>query len=718
MWFQPSFLFSIILGLILRLQPNIASISGTWHINNKGYPMQTGTTLSRSILVIKQSDEPHNTCDGLSAEFISIQGTQSTVEITQCSITQSFYINNTILFNFCVDKTSCFEGKILEGIMTGHTCTKSINQQNCSSNNANSLLPFSGWNQLYFDTIFPLRGKYNASRDFLLTIYPLNKYINNNLTSYSHIRIDYNETSNQYIGRYKIFQQIHGNKHDEQLEYDLKITKWDGINIQFMLYPYPANQSIYQTFTGNIQFITLQDGSKIISRNINGTYKDSRYPKQQAIFTGVRWNILSPGLLYDTNRTNFILWQNTTRMLLKFLMMFGDPQPVSIEQNITKTSVSNSCLGIHRDDNCNAHVQNYEIYNVTLDFTIPNWYDNNRQYIRKVHGFMSFPFNYKNVSQFILSVNGHSGSSYQMMFTPNDTHDWYGDAFARRNYIELSIDISHRNTTPMYHDIYNNGDDPQHDNGPHPAIRYYDQNDMIFSDFEEDGERVWDAYHSAKWLMSTDTKNIFDINVADIIDKNRVYVSGLSMGGEITTFVGGLFANDIFCGVIPAGFSPDLDVMWYHGNHPCWRWTNANIREHMDTATLHGLIVPNLLVVLTGQGDSTYSNHNPPYSGDKQVLRRSRSYMSNNNVYKPFNLNVFHYLHYDVHRWHAGDIDDDQMNDTHLYVQIPNNIEPTHQNMYNDMVWQNVANTSSVECPNNSSYFNVFELLQYYSSNK
>eukprot|EP01084_Bolivina_argentea_P270309 459591_1 len=710
---------AFLLFLLLNSLCNIgsSSIIGLWHINDKGYPLQSATTLQRSTLIISQK-QSSNECDGLSAMFLDETMKEHQISITQCFISQSFFINNTIIFNFCIDNKHCFDGKIIKGIMTGHQCISSTNKQNCSDNNPSTITPFSGWNQLDFDGQYSLRFQYNVPRDYLLNIKPLNKDINNGLTSLCHLRIDYNETNKKYIGRYKIFYQLHSNEkdHGEQLEYDLNIISYNGSHLQFILYPNPTDLSITQTFTMNIKSVTLSNGTQLLSRNITGTYNDSRYKSLSSTFNGVRWNIFSFGLINEMNSTKFQLWQNRTRTQLKFLMMFGNPMYKSVNENVTKVNVSETAYGWQRDDNYKQHAQNYNIYNITLDFQIPNYYKPNKLLSRKVHGYVSIPFNSKNGNKlpFVVGVNGHSGSSWQLMYPPDQNIYWYGDAFARRNYIVFAIDISHRNSTPLYSN-FKQGDDPEHDNHAHPAIIV---NGYNFSDFEEDGERVWDAYHSAKWLMSTDTKNIFDINVADIIDKNRVYVSGLSMGGEITTFVGGLFANDIFCGVIPAGFSPDLDVMWYHGNHPCWRWTNANIREHMDTATLHGLIVPNLLVVLTGQGDSTYSNHNPPYSGDKQVLRRSRSYMSNNNVYKPFNLNVFHYLHYDVHRWHAGDIDDDQMNDTHLYVQIPNNIEPTHQNMYNDMVWQNVANTSSVECPNNSSYFNVFELLQYYSSNK
>ena len=308
-----------------------------------------------------------------------------------------------------------------------------------------------------------------------------------------------------------------------------------------------------------------------------------------------------------------------------------------------------------------------------------------------------------------------------MMFTPNNTHDWYGHAYSRRNYIQLSIDISHRNVTSMYHDHYNQGDDPEHDNGPHPAIRYYGANDRMFSDFEEDGERVYDAIHATKWFFSD--MNPYKDKLVNINDDER-YVTGHSMGGEITTFIGALFSNELFKGgVIPGGFSPDLDVMYYHGNHPCWRWMNSNIREHIDTSVLHGLIIPRLLIVETGQMDTTYSNHNPPYSSDKQVMRRTREYETYfhenryfSDDYDAFNLGIFHYLHYDVHHYHVGDIDDNNPNLTHLYVQLSDYLKP---NGFDDVEWQIIANTSSVKCPlNDSVYFNLFNLLNYFQLNQ
>lgn len=58
----------------------------------------------------------------------------------------------------------------------------------------------------------------------------------------------------------------------------------------------------------------------------------------------------------------------------------------------------------------------------------------------------------------LLAVNGHRGSGWQHIFTNSSDIYWYGNGYARRRYIILSVDISHRNDTPLYSN-YNLGDD-------------------------------------------------------------------------------------------------------------------------------------------------------------------------------------------------------------------------------------------------------------------
>lgn len=160
--------------------------------------------------------------------------------------------------------------------------------------------------------------------------------------------------------------------------------------------------------------------------------------------------------------------------------------------------------------------------------------------------------------------------------------------------------------------FYNNvthGDDCQHGNCEHPSIIWPGFAD---SDFEEDGERVWDAMRAVDYLLTLPA-----------VDPKRIVVTGLSLGGEITTWTAALDAR--LAAAMPAGYSPDTDVMYYHGNHPCWLWRWSNVREYIDTSSLHGLIAPRPMVVMTGRQDRTYSSRDPPFSADKQVARRSRA---------------------------------------------------------------------------------------------
>ena len=71
---------------------------------------------------------------------------------------------------------------------------------------------------------------------------------------------------------------------------------------------------------------------------------------------------------------------------------------------------------------------------------------------------------------------------------------------------------------------------------------------------------------------------------------------------------------------------PTAGQTWgvYHGNHPCWRWLNADVREYVDTSDFYALTAPRPLIVETGKVDFTFSQFPQPFASDKQVLRRSR----------------------------------------------------------------------------------------------
>jgi hypothetical protein len=212
-----------------------------------------------------------------------------------------------------------------------------------------------------------------------------------------------------------------------------------------------------------------------------------------------------------------------------------------------------------------------------------------------------------------------------------------------------------------------NGDDPQHGNGAHPAIKAED----FDSDWEEVGERTWDVMRALEYLLTLPQ-----------VDESAVMVTGLSMGAETSTIA---MALDLrFALGLPAGFSPDLDVEYHHNNHPCWLWTHANIREYIDTSDLHALTAPRPLIIQTGKLDPCYSDFSPPFAADKQTLRRSRA------AYAHDVANLVHYLHYDAHRYHVGDFDPANP-DAERGVHVPTTNEPDRPF---SLDWQTDATTT------------------------
>jgi hypothetical protein len=167
----------------------------------------------------------------------------------------------------------------------------------------------------------------------------------------------------------------------------------------------------------------------------------------------------------------------------------------------------------------------------------------------------------------------------------------------------------------------------------HPAII---GNGYAKSDWEEDGERAFDVRRAVDYVRGL-----------SFVRADRVFLAGLSMGGEVTTIGAAMDPRIAFA--MPAGYSPDMNVMDTHGNHPCYGWKRADIHEYIDVSDYEGMIAPRPLVVETGLVDGTFSSLSAPFAADKQVTRRARL------AYGPDAANLIHYLHYDAHNFHIGD---------------------------------------------------------------
>jgi Prolyl oligopeptidase family len=221
----------------------------------------------------------------------------------------------------------------------------------------------------------------------------------------------------------------------------------------------------------------------------------------------------------------------------------------------------------------------------------------------------------------------------------------------------------------------------------HPSIKMpgFDS-----SDWEEDGERSWDVMRALDYLLSL-----------KYVDAKCILITGLSMGGEITTIAAALEPR--FSLVIPASWSPDAGV-FYHCNafisppHTCGNWVYADNLEYVDTSDYHALIAPRPLIVQTGKLDTVYSTFISPFVGDKAVARRSRIAYGND-VDK-----FIHYLHYDGHAYHIGEMNGNP-DPTALYeqnVRVPNVISPVS---LGSLAWQTDPRTDDTNRT-------VFDFLQ------
>ena len=523
----------------------------------------------------------------------------------------------------------CF-ATIAEGVLAGR-CSGVAASPDKPAHPEDFKFHATGWNSTYLD-----HGLAPRTYDLLL-----------DNDAHATLRIDVSEDApSGFTGRFKIYSTEHDGAAGEQVEYDVAVTHWDGANLSFVR----AEPMETQTFTGTATGAT-----------ISGTYTDTSRPGTFA-FTGTRAQVLGYGFSMGKTDADRAAWQARFRKQLYLLMMSGNPAPLSSKVTVLASDlppIVSTHMSADRDDNPAQWPQNYKMSELQFDSTLPNPYGG-APIARRAHAYLAVPTTPPPAGgkyPVVIAVNGHQGSAWQMM---NPDRVWYGDAFARRGFVVLALDISHRPlgdrqapymTKPLYADRLD-GDDPEHGNGPHPAIKAAG----FDSDWEEDGERVWDAMRALDYVLSLPT-----------VDKTRVIVVGHSMGGEEAALIGALDPRISMS--IPASFSPDLGVLYFHGNHPCWRWMNADIREYVDVSDLFALIVPRPLIVETGQADPTYSKFPEPFASDLEVLRRTRV------AYGGETGNVIHYMHYDQHRFHVGDVNPTQL--TEWGIRIPASIAPS-----------------------------------------
>lgn len=440
------------------------------------------------------------------------------------------------------------------------------------------------------------------------------------------------------FGRWKTYSSVTNGTVDEGPEVDLAIDKWEGDNLVFQVDEDGDPRDCVATITG---------------RTLDGTCV---YAGVVSWITGDRAELLTYGLV-PRDPDDRLSYQHRTRGALRALMMAGDPTPtaITVESLGEVKPPSSGAPPPDRDDDLDSHAADYVRRELVMHVTYADPYGG-PDVVRDVHGWLAVPTGVPPAGGFpaVVALNGHAGSAYRVLDPTSETY-WFGDAYARRGKVVLAVDISHRplaDRDDLYGD-YDGGDEPGVGNGPHPAIR----SAGFDADWEEDGERVADA-RLARTLLAQ----------LDYVDASRVLVTGISLGAEVTTYAAALDAG--FVGAVSAGFSPDLYVLALHGNHECWRWRHADVREYLGVSDLHALIAPRPLLVETGKTDGLFSSLPVPFGSDKQVMRRSRV------AYGADASAIAHYLHYDVHHYHVGDVDPTKVVEAGVRVPVAMDADP------------------------------------------
>ncbi len=382
------------------------------------------------------------------------------------------------------------------------------------------------------------------------------------------------------VGTLKVFASRARHSNAEELEYALSDIEWDGGTLRFQ-----------RALADRIEH--YEAGAE--GRHLRGRYRHSGDGRWRSL-QGTRAELLGYGLSARTDEERD-RWQALTRRRVAHLLMAGAPQPVETTVTVKQSGVParrSQRIDDGRDDVPAHWPADYTLEELAFEWTLAS--PDGRALQRHAHGWLATPASVGERRPAVIVLNGHASSAWQM-FDPDAWMYWYGDAFARRGYVVLGLDVSHRDY----------GDDPEGGNHAHPAITSGD----LRSEWEQDGERAWDVLRGIDYLLTRAE-----------VDPDRLVLAGLSMGAEVALQAAALDPR-VQVSVL-GGYMPDLQVMAWNGNHECWQWLNADINEYLDLSTYLALVAPRTLIAQSAARDYTFSRRDPPFSADKQVARRGR----------------------------------------------------------------------------------------------
>ncbi|MCW5551666.1 MAG: acetylxylan esterase [Verrucomicrobiae bacterium] len=170
---------------------------------------------------------------------------------------------------------------------------------------------------------------------------------------------------------------------------------------------------------------------------------------------------------------------------------------------------------------------------------------------RRVHAWMAVPKDRKGKVGAVLALHGHGGTGSQIV--RGESLYWYGRALAEMGYVVISPDIG--------------------------------QHDLQHTNWTLMGERVWDALRCVDYLEARPE-----------VDKKRMAVAGLSLGGETAMYVAAM--DPRLKAANSSGWLTTIDNM-KRGHCPCWNF--PGLEAHFDFADIFACVAPRPLVLEIGE---------------------------------------------------------------------------------------------------------------------
>jgi len=173
---------------------------------------------------------------------------------------------------------------------------------------------------------------------------------------------------------------------------------------------------------------------------------------------------------------------------------------------------------------------------------------------RRVHAWLAVPKERKGKVGAVLALHGHGGNGKEMVH--GESLYWYGRELAKMGYVVISPDIG--------------------------------QHKLQHTNWTLMGERLWDALRCIDYLETRPEVN-----------KKRIAVAGLSLGGETTMYVAAMDTR--IKAANSSGWLTTIDNM-KHGHCPCWNF--PGLEQNFDFADIFACIAPRPLVLEIGEKES------------------------------------------------------------------------------------------------------------------